>query len=460
MKKIKPIFVLFFLVIGFLWVSEATPATVNTASCSQSDVQTALNSASSGSTVVVPAGQCTWSSSVSIPTGVTLQGAGIGNTIISGNGATLSSNSRLTDFEFAIDVDISVKRGAQNWRIDHCKVQQSGSQNKWIEYGNDCSSQPHPSGVIDNNIIINGRIGAVGCQNDVFDDHQWYTYFRYYTDPAEKVYIEDNVITQTDVTGVVDGNYSGRYVIRYNTITEGYFEAHGARDSRGLQSWEIYRNNITNNSICPLASNIRGGTGVIFDNDCSGDPGQCDWHFNTERCATSYQYSGLCNGTSAWDTTPHPAIASGYLCRDAFAGKDSQLGSGRASDPPYRQESLPGYMWGNTENKNSTWNAVIDCSKIVEGRDIYMDDSSAGGFGKGGVAIGTLAERPSTCTTGTAYWATDQGSWNRKDGRQGVLYKCTAPNTWTLYYTPYTYPYPWRQTGEDIQPPKNLRIVQ
>lgn len=56
---------------------------------------------------------------------------------------------------------------------------------------------------------------------------------------------------------------------------------------------------------------------------------------------------------------------------------------------------------------------------------------------------GTLAARPSTCTAGYAYWATDQGNWNLSgSGGQGVLYKCTATNTWTLYYTPYAYPYP------------------
>src|SRR5205823_11054263 len=29
-----------------------------------------------------------------------------------------------------------------------------------------------------------------------------------------------------------------------------------------------------------------------------------------------------------------------------------------------------------------------------------------------------------------------------QSGADGVLYKCTAPNTWTLYYTPYVYPHP------------------
>src|SRR5262245_55568909 len=32
--------------------------------------------------------------------------------------------------------------------------------------------------------------------------------------------------------------------------------------------------------------------------------------------------------------------------------------------------------------------------------------------GSAGVGRGRLEERPSTCTTGVAYWATDQGDWN------------------------------------------------
>lgn len=41
-------------------------ATINAASCSQTDVQTAINSASNGDTVQIPAGACTWTSAVTI----------------------------------------------------------------------------------------------------------------------------------------------------------------------------------------------------------------------------------------------------------------------------------------------------------------------------------------------------------------------------------------------------------
>ena len=89
------------------------------------------------------------------------------------------------------------------------------------------------------------------------------------------------------------------------------------------------------------------------------------------------------------------------------------------------------------------------------GRDIISDNSIPG------VGCGTLANRPSTCSINQGYWATNQ-SCTDLTGMVGVrpstpisgtLYKCTATNTWTPYYTPYTYPHPLRAAGADITPP-------
>jgi len=68
----------------------ATAAKANTytaASCNTSDVQSAINSAAEGDTVLIPAGTCTWTSGVTISgKGITIQGAGSGRIIAYDNG--------------------------------------------------------------------------------------------------------------------------------------------------------------------------------------------------------------------------------------------------------------------------------------------------------------------------------------------------------------------------------------
>ena len=63
--------------------------------------------------------------------------------------------------------------------------------------------------------------------------------------------------------------------------------------------------------------------------------------------------------------------------------------------------------------------------------------------------MGTLANRPVTCTPFVAYWATDQGFWNNKTlgVAAGQLYNCSK-KTWTLWYVPYTYPNPLQQPSQ------------
>jgi hypothetical protein len=44
-------------------------------------------------------------------------------------------------------------------------------------------------------------------------------------------------------------------------------------------------------------------------------------------------------------------------------------------------------------------------------------------------------------SAGTDLWTSQL--WNAsRTGGQGNLYLCTAPDTWTLSYTPYMYPHP------------------
>lgn len=118
----------------------------------------------------------------------------------------------------------------------------------------------------------------------------------------------------------------------------------------------------------------------------------------------------------------------------------------------------PGGSWANPPATTPSW--VSSSGYLKADREWYdpaggIQTSSASPFdGTTGTGIGTAANRPATCTAGVGYWALDEGSWNTSGTwtytypnggssyAQGRFYKCTATDTWTLYYTPLTYPHP------------------
>lgn len=66
MKKLDAKLALFSLAIILLCVSDGISETINAASCSQANIQSAVNSARDGDALTIPAGNCTWSSSVEL----------------------------------------------------------------------------------------------------------------------------------------------------------------------------------------------------------------------------------------------------------------------------------------------------------------------------------------------------------------------------------------------------------
>ena len=85
---------LFALILGaFSWniahvnavVGTVDVNTVNAASCSMSDVQSALNRAHDGQTVAIPGGTCTWTKTLTVTNAINLLGAGPGLTVIIDN---------------------------------------------------------------------------------------------------------------------------------------------------------------------------------------------------------------------------------------------------------------------------------------------------------------------------------------------------------------------------------------
>jgi hypothetical protein len=138
--------------------------------------------------------------------------------------------------------------------------------------------------------------------------------------------------------------------------------------------------------------------------------------------------------------------------------------------PAPAQASAPAYIWRNRNpsgelpvNLNgvgtSRQNADL-ALQLMESRDFYTFRATFNGTT--GVGEGPLSARPTSCSPGVGYWATDQGEWNAKNpGPDGQLYRCTAPNTWSLYYVPYPYPHPMATGGPSAgipSAPTNLTV--
>jgi len=127
-----------------------------------------------------------------------------------------------------------------------------------------------------------------------------------------------------------------------------------------------------------------------------------------------------------------------------------------------RQALEPIYEWLNswssaTGYPSNQYIVVYEPDVLIQNQDYYTcgltNGTSCAAFtGTTGIGSGLLSARPSTCTPTVAYWATDTNT----------LYQCSALNSWTVYYTPFTYPHPLTQAGSTItqlSPPTNLQAT-
>lgn len=448
-------------------------STWNSPSCKRDDVNTEIQRVTTidGDTVTIPTCEGTdgtWASGITVTKNITIQGAGYSSTVITRNGTAFTltdTSTRITGIGFSHSSSgpLILIAGGSGWRIDHCQFTNTGTSSLVSIKTTGEGATTIPYGLIDNNDFVQGRVAlyvagstakarALWAEDTLFGSAD--------TTGLHTIYIEDNTFYKTVADGgnVIDASaYTGMYVARYNTVTgRTQFQVHSLQDAnnRGGKSWEIYGNSFSTSSYTWAAMFIRSGTGFVFNNTI-GNYGN-GIVFDNIRSFQVVGAAGQCNGSSDWDGNE---LANGWPCRDQIGrGKDTSLWT---TENPYpTQASQPAYLWSNIKSGANVAATIHNsCGAwILKDRDYY--EPPTGAFdGTTGTGCGTLASRPATCTTGTAYWATNQSCTDMTGmvGKSpstpisGTLYKCTDTDTWTEYYTPYTYPHPLR-TEEDADP--------
>lgn len=425
--------------------------------------------------------------------------SGGGSTRISGitfqSGTGVLKNSGVTGFY-----------GMSQLRIDHCHfIIRTSSHAIEISRG--------VFGVADHNFLdFQGR-AAFYIRNSRGSDNGGNTEWSLPTDfgGTNYFFIEDNIFLgsptgDTYDTRVFDGYTGGKVVVRFNSLTnctlgESHATGH-AGDDRGLRSQETYGNAAFSElAYSPnyAAVTLYGGTALVWGNSWN-NVFKTIYRLQVVRinADTYYQnsmpdgwgYAGSTYGnsggrynsaggafvgtnvTSIWDGNAN--TNSGYPALDQPGRGQGDLLTG---DFPNKINSTtnialwpnqalePMYVWNNSGGVVAGWGDFVwsdgSGGLVLTNRDYYggmtVQTSPTSPFdGTGGMGFGTLANRPTTCTPGVAYFATDQGSWNtsssnpygvQQNGADGVLYKCEVENTWTLYVTPARYPSDYQSIG-------------
>ncbi|MES1260471.1 MAG: right-handed parallel beta-helix repeat-containing protein [Acidobacteriota bacterium] len=441
-------------------------AAVSAASCSQADVQAAINAATNGAVVSVPAGTCTWSTSVKVPAtrGIVLQGAGIdvttivsnissthtldisiagGNAVTQVTGFTWNANGITKSGELAeVSITSTTASEPDSFRIHDNKFTNLRSRGilVWMQ-GHDIS------GVIDSNTLTApANVTVQGIAMEGTGPQDGTPFSRPYTPgTSHAIYIEDNIFNYSYANdGAYDAYTGARYVFRRNTVNGTTIGHHGADsgDGRGIAGFEVYNNTFSSAGVASISRMMffRSGAGVIFGNTYSTAAGgsySAGIILTNYRSAASYGIWGACDGTSSWDG--NQPNQHGYACLDQIGHFFTPAAGGVNTLNPL-------YVWGNTFNGNKQ-DATVDplstnltSFHVLANRDFYNE--ATGFSGATGVGKGLLSSRPAACTPMTAYFATDTNT----------LYQCATANTWTSYYTPYTYPHPLRGSGPAAPP--------
>jgi hypothetical protein len=366
----------------------ARAAVIHARSGYAADIQAAINGASTGDTVSIPAGRYSFKGPVYAPDGIYIRGAGRDSTFLAKSDNTrgamivvdaktgmqfkfsditlegrldaLQGTNRTVVVTTITDGGLYIKGAAKNFKIFNTRF--TKFLRAGIEFQGDAGSVPgEQMGVIYRNEFIDNWYVNLGYGVAIDGSAaSWNRPLALGT--ANAVFVEDNLFIRN--RHCVTATNGANYVARYNTVRDNYqdspsFDAHGLSPAwpRGTRSVEIYRNVVTNSVTRWAGAGIRGGSGVVWGNT----------------------WRGVSHGVVVSLEDPPPA---------------QPLGSDPALDQVGNPYDL--YVWDN----------------VSSGDDVY--------------------ENPTSNPRGIDYWL-----------RQGRDYFTTAKPG----YRPYPYPHPLRSTN-------------
>jgi len=471
MKKLRAAFFTAFLA-SVVFAVTANAQTVTANSCSLTDVQSAVTNIARGGTVNVPAGSCTWSGSITLSKGITITGAGVGNTTITDSGVVfqvnpdstaISNSEKIKTNGFTLNgnnsavtlINVQGANGITGTKpymyliIGDNKFQNTSPSSSTLVGAviqADADSNGQLRGVIYHNTFDRCNIILRFFSND--DTREWsntaFNQLSYGT--SDNVYFEDNTIMYSssyggDNPGWIETGQGGRLVARYNTwnltnatTPQEIWDIHGFQNWNGTVNSgqtstmvvEYYGNTLTNMGTYRWI-NHRGSWGLFFDNVLTGSGGNS---------IDLYGMSTPASCPSDINPTPtnyNPVINNTYFFNNTQNGSNVAASVVSTGNPTHCTVAANSNWW----NYNASCTASA-CSS--------------------GVGTGTTAPT-GTCTTGVGFWVASTPSATTSSSviQSASLYKCTATNTWTKYYSPYTYPHPLRSTtSTSINPPTNL----
>jgi hypothetical protein len=296
------------------------------------------------------------------------------------------------------------------------------------------------------------------------------------------LFFEDNTLAASNggsngTTANIDIEQGARTVFRYNTLSNVAFQTHGighGAQDRGPRAWEVYKNSFSSGqngySQYSFVTDYEGGTSLYWGNTitnwtnfirpdyrrASGDTYAQTATPNGWGYCGSLQTGPNGTGPSNWDQN---LDSSGQACLDGVGrGKgdlltgsfpnacDSTLGCSTFNGQWLNQVRSPVYLWNNTLTTVTNYLNIADPA-TANNRDVFVElpniNNAATFAGTAGIGSGTLTPTTAGAYTGAPNCSNatypGPGYW---DTTNNTLYVCTAANTWTSYYTPYTYPHP------------------